>query len=126
MEWSPIRSVIKQVINKIGRPQSRSPICQSGVNHDNRQTELDDKKFCCQLIITVLITKNKKIYLSQISPVETLSKVKIFLNFGSSSIFFKDKCPLLWLLCLILWLVDLAGWTLHDWLLQLSNTGVQL
>ena len=26
-EWSPIRSVIIRVINKIGRPQSRSPIC---------------------------------------------------------------------------------------------------
>ena len=26
-EWSPIRSVIIQVINKIGRPRSRSPIC---------------------------------------------------------------------------------------------------
>ena len=28
-EWSPIRSVILRVINKIGRPQSGSPICQS-------------------------------------------------------------------------------------------------
>ena len=26
-EWSPIRSVIKRVINKIGRPRSGSPIC---------------------------------------------------------------------------------------------------
>ena len=26
-EWSPIRSVIIQVINKIGRPRSGSPIC---------------------------------------------------------------------------------------------------
>ena len=26
-EWSPIRSVIIRVINKIGRPRSRSPIC---------------------------------------------------------------------------------------------------
>ena len=26
-EWSPIRSVIIQVINKIGQPRSRSPIC---------------------------------------------------------------------------------------------------
>ena len=26
-EWSPIRPVIIQVINKIGRPHSRSPIC---------------------------------------------------------------------------------------------------
>ena len=34
-EWSPIQSVIIQVINKIG------------------QTELDDTKFCYQLIITL-------------------------------------------------------------------------
>ena len=26
-EWSPIRSVIMRVINKIGRPRSGSPIC---------------------------------------------------------------------------------------------------
>ena len=26
-EWSPIRSVIIRVINKIGRPHSGSPIC---------------------------------------------------------------------------------------------------
>ena len=26
-EWSPVRSVIVQVINKIGRPRSGSPIC---------------------------------------------------------------------------------------------------
>ena len=26
-EWSPIRSVIIRVINEIGRPRSRSPIC---------------------------------------------------------------------------------------------------
>ena len=28
-EWSPIRSLILRVINKIGLPQSGSPICQS-------------------------------------------------------------------------------------------------
>ena len=44
-EWSPIRSVIIQVINKIGRPRSGSPICLI--------TELDDTKFCYQLIITL-------------------------------------------------------------------------
>ena len=27
IEWSPIRSVIIRVINKIGRPRSGSPIC---------------------------------------------------------------------------------------------------
>ena len=26
-EWSPVRSVIRRVINKIGRPRSGSPIC---------------------------------------------------------------------------------------------------
>ena len=26
-EWSPIRSIIIRVINKIGRPRSGSPIC---------------------------------------------------------------------------------------------------
>ena len=30
-EWSPIWSVIIQVINKIGQPLSGSPICQSRV-----------------------------------------------------------------------------------------------
>ena len=30
-EWSPIRSVIIREISKIGRPQSRSPICKSRV-----------------------------------------------------------------------------------------------
>ena len=46
-EWSPIRSVIIRVINKIGRPRSGSPICLI------IQTELDDTKFCYQLIITL-------------------------------------------------------------------------
>ena len=32
-----------------------------------------------------------------------------------------DKWLLLWLLWSILWLVDLAEWTLYDWLLQLSD-----
>ena len=31
-EWSPIRSVIIRVINKIGGPRSGSPICQSQVH----------------------------------------------------------------------------------------------
>jgi len=30
-EWSPIRSVIIRVLNKIGRPRSGSPICSSRV-----------------------------------------------------------------------------------------------
>ena len=43
-EWSPIRSVIIRVINKIGRPRSGSPICLI--------TSIT--KFCYQLIITFL------------------------------------------------------------------------
>ena len=31
-EWSPIRSVIIQVINKIGRPGSGSPFCLIGTS----------------------------------------------------------------------------------------------
>ena len=47
-EWSPIRSVIIRVINKIGRPRSGSSICLSRVS---LQTELDDTKPFFQLII---------------------------------------------------------------------------
>ena len=43
---SPIRSVIIGVINKIGRPRSKSPICQSR----------DDTKSCYELIITITIS----------------------------------------------------------------------
>ena len=37
-EWSPIRSVIIRVINKIGRPRSGSPICliTSMISNGNR------------------------------------------------------------------------------------------
>ena len=56
-EWTPIWSVIIRVINKIGRQRSESPICQSRVL---LQTELDDTKFCYQLIITVSICENNK------------------------------------------------------------------
>ena len=48
--WSPIRSAIKQVINKIGRPRSRCPICKSRVW---LQTELIDTKPCYQLVKTM-------------------------------------------------------------------------
>ena len=45
-EWSPIRSVIMRVINKIGRRVvGVRPICLIA--------EWDDMKFCCQLIITI-------------------------------------------------------------------------
>ena len=56
-EWSPIQSVIIQAINKIGQPLSGSPICQSQVW---LQIELDDKKSCYQLIITIATSKNNK------------------------------------------------------------------
>ena len=54
-EYSPIRSVIIRVINKIGGSRSGSPICQSRVW---LQTELDEKKFSYQLITTVSISEN--------------------------------------------------------------------
>ena len=56
-ECSPIRSVIIRVINKIGRPRSWSLICESRVW---LQTQLDETKSCCQLIITVTISENNK------------------------------------------------------------------
>ena len=45
------------------------------INNGNRtewQAELDDKKSCYQLIITIAISENK----------ETMSKLKKFLHFG--------------------------------------------
>ena len=48
-EWNPIWSVIIQVMNKMRRPQSRGPICQSQVW---LQTDLDETKSCYQLIKT--------------------------------------------------------------------------
>ena len=54
-DWSPIRSVILGVINKIRRPQSGSPICSSRVW---LRTELDDKKSYYQLIITITLPEN--------------------------------------------------------------------
>ena len=55
-EWSPIQSVIIQVMNKIGPQRSCSLICQSRVW---LLTELDDTKSCYQLIITLTIEKIK-------------------------------------------------------------------
>ena len=49
-EWNPIRSVIIRVINKIGRPRNGSPIC---LITSMITAELDDTKFCYQLIITL-------------------------------------------------------------------------
>ena len=56
-EWSPIWSVIIQVIEKIWWMQGGSPICQSWVW---LQTEFNDNKSCYQLIITVVTSKNNK------------------------------------------------------------------
>ena len=53
---SPIRSAIKQVINKIGRPRSGCPICKSQVW---LQTELDDTKPCYQLVKTMAKLKEE-------------------------------------------------------------------
>ena len=55
-EWSPIRSVIIRVITKSQR--SGSPICLSQVW---LQTELDDTKSYCQLIIKITISEKRKI-----------------------------------------------------------------
>ena len=44
--------------NKIGRPRSGSPICLSRVR---LQTELDDTKSYCQLIIKITISEKRKI-----------------------------------------------------------------
>ena len=41
-EWSPIRTVIIQVINKIGRPRSGSPICL--ITSSSEKTVLAVKK----------------------------------------------------------------------------------
>ena len=53
-EWSPIRSVMMRVIDKIGQPRSGSAICQSRVW---LQTGLDDMKSCYQLIVTITISE---------------------------------------------------------------------
>ena len=70
-EWSPIRSVVVRVINKIGR--GGSPICQSRVW---LQTELDDTKSSYQLINHNHYNFGKKIHLGQTFPVGTMSKGK--------------------------------------------------
>ena len=57
MESNSICSHTVPVIDKIGWLLSESPICQSLVW---LQTELDDKKSCYQVIITITISKNNK------------------------------------------------------------------
>ena len=61
-EYSPIQSVIMQVINKIGWPQSGSPICWSLTW---LPPELDNTKSCYQLIITITISEKKKYILDK-------------------------------------------------------------
>ena len=57
-ESSPIWSVIIRVIIKIGRPRGGR---ESDLSITNMiKTELDDKKSCNQLIITVKISENNK------------------------------------------------------------------
>ena len=56
-KWSPIRSVIILVTDKIRQPRSGSPIFQS---REWLQTELDDKKSSYKLIITVSTSENNK------------------------------------------------------------------
>ena len=63
-EWSPIRSVIVQVIGKIGRPRGGIPICQSRVW---LQAKLEDTKSCYQFFITVTISERKNTFRTNIS-----------------------------------------------------------
>ena len=101
-KWNPILFVIIRVINKIRQLQSRSLICQSLIW---LQTELDDMKFCYQLIITITISGKKKTFRTNISSRDIMSKAK---NLKISQFSFQGKWLLLWLLGSILWLVDLA------------------
>ena len=66
-DWSPIRSVIIRVINKIGRPRSGDP-----VNH-----EYDYRRYWTTRSPVINFGK-QQIHLGQISQVETMSKVKNF------------------------------------------------
>ena len=78
-KWNSFWSVIIQVINKIGRP---------------RLTVLDDTKSRYQLIITVCNFRKKKkgkTNTFRAVAVETMSKVKNFLQFGETQFFFQDK-----------------------------------
>ena len=60
-ESSPVRSVIIGVINKIGPPRGASPICLI-TSMITDETELDDTKFCYQLIITLTKLRKFAIY----------------------------------------------------------------
>ena len=82
-KWSPIRSVIIRVINKIRQPQSGSPICLSWVW---LKTELDDKKSCYQLIITISISEKTNTPRTNISSGDNILS-SIFLHFGNCLVF---------------------------------------
>ena len=62
-EWSPILSVIIRVINKIGRPRSRSPICLIITDRIGRHEVMlpinhNYNKICD--VLTLLKTKNTR------------------------------------------------------------------
>ena len=82
-EWSPIRSIIKQVINKIRLLRSGSPICLSRVW---LLTELDHKKFCYQLIITISISEKTNTPRTNIFSGDNVLSW-IFLHFGNCLVF---------------------------------------
>ena len=77
IEWSPIRSVIIRVINKIGWQRGGSPICRSRVW---LQTELGDTNSCYQLKITASISGKKRLTLrTNISGRDNVRSKKIYL-----------------------------------------------
>ena len=70
------------MINKIGQPLRGSPICQSRVITDRigwQEVQLPTNHNCFNF-------RKPQTHLGQISPVETMSKVKTFLHFGNSSV----------------------------------------
>ena len=98
-EWSPIRSVIIRVINKIGRPRSGSLICLSRVW---LQTELDDTTSYGQLIIKIAISEKRKVAKLWDNGKSYIKKIdKGCINLGG------DYTLFLWWFKPRLWLVDL-------------------
>ena len=82
-EWSTIRSVIIRVIYKIGRPRRGSPLCLSRVWFP---TELDDKKSCYQLIVTISISEKTNTPRTNISSKNNVFSY-LFLHFGNCLVF---------------------------------------
>ena len=101
MEWSPVQFVIIQVINEIEQLQSGSLICWSQVW---LQTELDNKKSCYQLIMTISISQNKYTWNKYLQWNQCLQlKIPSFWKFPSFS---ENKWLLLGLFWSFLWLMD--------------------